>query len=122
MNDSDELLRAKLNAETGKLAWKELERHFARGVVVWVAPQLDLVDVAFQVSKDAKASVEGWMNRGLVRRAEVQDAMVWHEQQAIFWAVVAAPWVLIQEIRDNDGNNQNNNSNDSGATPAATRH
>jgi len=130
MNESDELLRAKLNAETGKLAWKELERHFARGVVVWVAPELDLVDVAFQVSKDDKAAVEGWMVRGLVRRAETQDALVWHEQQSIFWAVVAAPWVLIQEIRDNQGDgqgdnqgkDQNSSSNDSAATPAATQH
>ena len=34
MVDSDALLRAKLNAETGRLGWKELERHFARGAVI----------------------------------------------------------------------------------------
>jgi hypothetical protein len=98
MNEPDELLRAKLNAETGRLAWKELERHFARGVVVLVAPEMDLVDVAFRISKDDKTAVEAWMSRGLVRRAETADAMAWHERQARFWAVVAAPWVLIQEI------------------------
>ncbi|MCP5277680.1 MAG: DUF2288 domain-containing protein [Thiobacillus sp.] len=98
MNEADELLRAKLNAETGRLAWKELERHFARGVVVLVAAELDLVDVAFHVSRDDKATVADWMDRGLLRRAATEDAMVWHERQTIFWAVVAAPWVLIQEI------------------------
>lgn len=98
MNEADELLRAKLNAETGRLAWKELERHFARGAVILVAPEMDLVDVAFHVSRDDKAAVEAWMSRGLVRRAAAEDAMGWHERQTLFWAVVAAPWVLIQEI------------------------
>jgi len=97
MNDPDELLHAKLNAETGILAWKELERHFARGAVILVAPELDLVEVAFRVSKDDKTAVEAWMNAGHVRRAVTGDAMVWHERQSQFWAVVAAPWVLIQE-------------------------
>ena len=35
IEDNDEL-RAKINAETGKIGWKELERHFARGVVITV--------------------------------------------------------------------------------------
>ncbi len=98
MNEPDELLRAKLNAETGRLAWNELERHFARGVVVLVAAELDLVDVAFRVSRDDKDAVEDWMARGLVRRAGTEDAITWNERQSRFWAVVAAPWVLIQEI------------------------
>lgn len=102
MNETDELLRAKLNAETGRLAWKELERHFARGVVILVAPELDLVDVAFRISRDDKAAVEDWMSGGLVRRAATEDAMAWHERQTLFWAVVAAPWVLIQEIATPD--------------------
>lgn len=100
MNEADELLRAKLNAETGKLAWKELERHFARGVVILVAAELDLVDVAFRISRDDKAAVEAWMSRGLIRRATAEDALGWHERQAVFWAVVAAPWVLIQALTD----------------------
>jgi hypothetical protein len=97
MNEPDELLHAKLNAETGRLAWKELERHFARGAVILVAAELDLVEVAFCISKDDRAAVESWMNAGQVRRATTEDALSWHERQSRFWAVVAAPWVLIQE-------------------------
>ena len=51
MTEAEDILRAKLNAETGKLAWKELERHFARGVVVKVAGDLDLVEVALAVAR-----------------------------------------------------------------------
>jgi hypothetical protein len=98
MSEADELLRAKLNAETGKLAWTELERHFARGVVVKVAGDLDLVDVAVAMSHDDKETVAAWLAQGRVVRASAEDALAWHAQQSQFWAVVAAPWVLIQEV------------------------
>lgn len=98
MSEADELLRAKLNAETGKLAWTELERHFARGVLVKVAGDLDLVDVAVAMSHDDKVTVEAWLVQGRIARASTEDALIWHAQQCQFWAVVAAPWVLIQEV------------------------
>jgi hypothetical protein len=98
MTESEDILRAKLNAETGKLAWKELERHFARGVVIKVAGDLDLVDVALAVARDDKAAVEGWLAQGRITRASTEDAQTWHAEQSQFWAVVAAPWVLIQEV------------------------
>lgn len=97
MCESDELLRAKLNAETGKLAWNELERHFARGVVVKVTGNLDLIDVAVAMSRDEKRLVEGWLTQGRIARASSEDALDWHTRNSNFWAVVVAPWVLIQE-------------------------
>lgn len=96
--ESEDLLRAKLNAETGKLAWPELERHFARGVVLKVAGDLDLVEVALAMARDDQAAVAAWLGRGQIARASAQDALQWHAQQSQFWAVVAAPWVLIQEV------------------------
>ena len=98
MTESEDLLRAKLNAETGKLAWTELERHFARGVVIKVSGVLDLVDVALAVSRDDKAAVERYLADGGIARASTEDALAWHQQQSVFWAVVTAPWVLIQEV------------------------
>ena len=98
MNEPDEPLNAKLNAETAKLGWQELQRHFARGVVIKVAGELDLVEVAAAMSRDDKAKVEGWLNQGLIQHAGTDDAQTWHAQQSRFWAVVAAPWVLIQDV------------------------
>lgn len=97
MTDSLEILRAQLNGETGKLAWKELERHFARGVVIKVQRGLDLVDVAARIAHDDTASVQRWMNAGQIARASIEDAADWNERQPVFWAVVTAPWVLVQE-------------------------
>jgi hypothetical protein len=99
---SDEL-RTQLNAETGKLSWKELERHFARGVVIHVAGELDLVEVAAAFVRDDRAAVERWLTEGRVARAGNEHAEKWHKEQPVFWAVVAAPWVLVQEIEQETG-------------------
>lgn len=88
------------NAQTGRIGWDELQRHFARGVVVRVAAGLDLVEVAARIAADDVAQVERWLASGELRRAATEDARDWHARRAEFWAVVSAPWVLVQEIRD----------------------
>ena len=93
-------LRSRLNAETAKLVWPELERHFARGAVIRVDPSLDLIDVAVSVSEDDKEKVETWMNSGVVAHPTMEDAKDWVERQPDFWTVVVAPWVLIQEATE----------------------
>lgn len=93
-----EVLYAKLNGETARLAWQELQRHFARGVVIKVEPGIDLVEVATQFALDDKQAILNQLNAGLIARASNADAIDWNAQQSVFWAVVAAPWVLVQEI------------------------
>ena len=100
MSEDAKELRAKLISETGKLEWPELERHFARGVVVAVNPGIDLIDVAVCMANDDKAGLESWFEAGTVRRAEAVDAEAWVKTQSLFWAVVIAPWVVIQEVDD----------------------
>ena len=97
MTEPAELIHAKLNAETGRLRWPELQRHFARGAVLKVAPGLDLVEIAVAIAQDDRAAVEGWLESGVLSRASDADAMDWLERDPVFWAVVAAPWVLVQE-------------------------
>jgi len=92
-----EILRAKLNLETAQLGWKELERHFARGDVVKVAPGVDLIDAALHIAENDAATVEAWLADGRIARAAMPDAEDWHARQPMFWAVVVAPWVLVQE-------------------------
>jgi hypothetical protein len=98
MEHTHEELCAILNGQTGKLAWPELERHFARGMVVRVDNDLDLVEVAAAVVEDNKEAVNAWMASSQVMHADERDAKDWTLRQPQFWAVVAAPWVLIQEI------------------------
>lgn len=90
-------LRAKLNLETGTLSWPELQRHFARGVVIVVGNTLDLVEVAATFAEDDRPRAASWLDSGQVRRAEDADALRWQAGAISLWAVVVAPWVLVQE-------------------------
>ena len=96
-DDADIPLRERLNAETGVLKWEELTPHFARGVVLRVSNNIDLIDVAEKIILDDKTSIEAWMNSGDVRRATDDDARDWVKREPEFWCVVSAPWVLAQE-------------------------
>lgn len=98
---SDEELRQHLNQETGKLEWQNLAPHFARGVVIAVDPMLDLVEVGLCLIKDNKPLLEEWLAKGLVKRATDDEAREWTEKDPLFWAVVAAPWVVVQELVEN---------------------
>jgi hypothetical protein len=98
MTTPSDILRAKLNLETAQLAWPELERHFARGDVIKVASGMDLVDAALHVAENNAATVQAWLAEGRISRAELSDAEDWHARQPMFWAVVVAPWVLVQEV------------------------
>ena len=88
-----------LNGQTAKLGWAELQKHFARGVVITVSTKLDLVDVAMRFARDDRAAVDQWLKSGEVARASSQDAERWERADTTFWAVVIAPWVLVQEIQ-----------------------
>ncbi len=96
---NEEELKVKLNTETGRISWRELLPHFARGVVIRVAGELDLVEVAARFAADDKERVAAWLTRGEVVRASDEDARSWNQSQPEFWAVVAAPWVLVQVVR-----------------------
>ena len=94
----DEEMKARLNSETGRLGWPELQRHFARGVVVVAATGMDLVEVATRMSMDDGETIGQWLANDKIRRASEDDARQWTATEAVFWAVVVAPWVVVQEI------------------------
>ena len=98
MSERD-ILHAKLTLETAQLAWSELERHFARGDVVKVATGVDLIDAALLIAENNAAEAQAWLADGRLARAEMSDAEDWHARQPQFWAVVVAPWVLVQEVQ-----------------------
>jgi hypothetical protein len=98
MNTSKPELVSRLNQETGKLGWVDIERHFSRGVVVKVEAGLDLIEVAAVMVEDNKTTFVRWMEAGQVARATQDDALRWQSVEAQFWAIVIAPWLLVQEI------------------------
>lgn len=97
MTEPIEILRAKLNGETARVGWAELQRHHARGVVVRVAGELDLIEVAVAMAQDDGAAISRWMQAGQVGKLSDDTARDWLTRDPDLWSVVVAPWVLVQE-------------------------
>jgi hypothetical protein len=99
MNESskkDALLRAKLNQETARMPWTELQRHFAAGIVFMVSDDLDLVDVAATIANDNKTMVMEWLKDRRLERVPDALAKAWLENDAALWTVIVKPWILVQ--------------------------
>lgn len=84
-------------AETAQIAWPELERFFARGMLLLVARDMDLVTVATAIAEDDTAQVTGWLSAGLVQRMPAETAADFAARDPSLWAVVVSPWVCVQE-------------------------
>ena len=100
MSDNQEStlsLTDRLNQETAVIAWSELVRHFARGVLIHVSVQLDLIEAAVCLIEDDAELLKKWAEEGKLRRASDDDARDWTAREPEFWCVVTAPWVLVQE-------------------------
>lgn len=97
MNDArPDLEKAKVNLETSSIPWTELQRFFAAGLAISVADDLDLIEVAYQFSRDNKIQVEQWLNAGKIGHVSDQQAGNWIADDSMVWAVVVRPWVLVQ--------------------------
>ncbi len=94
--EKDTELHDKINRETGRIKWSELERHFASGSVIWVSEALDLIDVALRIAHDDKDSITQWMAAGTVAKVSDVQAQTWAASDETLWASVVSPFVLVQ--------------------------
>jgi hypothetical protein len=92
-------LRAELNEQTAQMHWHELQRYFASGTLISVAPELDLIDVGARIAADDKSSIEEWMSASRLHRVSDAQARQWLTQDALLWTVVVKPWILVQHER-----------------------
>jgi hypothetical protein len=98
MTEANKALKTKLNQETARINWEELQRFYASGTVVAVKPGSDLIDVACHFANDDKLEVESLMKLGTVFQPTDITVQDWYDRQTAHWAVVIAPWILVQEI------------------------
>jgi hypothetical protein len=97
MADCPEALKARLNLETSRIHWHELQTYYARGQVVRVSPPVDLLEVAAELAADNTARFQQWLAEGGVGDVSPDQARAWYDRNAELWAVVIAPWVLVQD-------------------------
>ncbi len=98
-SNPQEINRAKLNLETAQIPWRDMQRYFAGGVALYVAPELDLVDAALQISEDNIGQIRVWMGAGQFGKVSDEQAAQWFNADARLWTVVVSPWVLVQPLK-----------------------
>jgi hypothetical protein len=99
MTNQQEVFRAKVNLETAQMDWRDMQRYFASGAALYVAADLDLVEVAFQMSENNAELVGQWMATDQFGKVTDEQARVWLETDAVLWTVVVSPWVLVQPVQ-----------------------
>lgn len=97
MNDN---IEQDINLQTAQIHWHELQRFFASGNAIAVDASLDLTQVAAQIVADNAPQIKTWMDAGLVDAVKDSQAQQWYEQNALVWAVVIKPWVLVQSTKE----------------------
>lgn len=102
MNKSDHFnppevkLSDKINLETARILWSELQPYFAKGLCIYVAPELDLVEIANLMAHDNTAALTPLMQNDQIARVSDQQAQLFYQNNQLMWAVVVAPFVLVQ--------------------------
>ena len=101
MTDSQaaDIERARILGETAKIPFSELQRWCASGMAIYVAPDLDLVETAYQLSRGNASQLAQWLDSGAVDRVSDAQAADWIATDALVWAVVVKPWVLVQPVQ-----------------------
>ncbi|PPS41532.1 DUF2288 domain-containing protein [Chroococcidiopsis sp. TS-821] len=92
-------LRAELAECLDEAEWNWLIPHVQRDAVIFVAEQLDLVDVGVALASDNVASVQSWIDDELIHKPSVTQISDWNgDRTKRFNSLIVQPFVLIQEL------------------------
>lgn len=97
MEETELPLKERLNLQTARISWSEIERFFARGRVLDVAAEIDLIEVAVALTEDNVEKFDRWTQTSQVRHLSDATAKQWVKDDNNLWAVVIAPWVIAQK-------------------------
>ncbi len=89
-------LRNTLRKQLGWATWAELVPHFARGVVIVVRADLDLIDAAEALAADNGSDVQTWLDDGRMRKPDEAESRAWMVVPPKFQFVIVQPWVVVQ--------------------------
>ena len=96
LNKKDALVQ-RLNAETAKINWHDLQKHYAAGNLLAVTETADLIKVAVAFHQDDTAKVQAWLADKTLFEINDEQALEWYESKTEHWAVVIPPFVLVQK-------------------------
>ncbi|MDJ1140429.1 DUF2288 domain-containing protein [Marinicella marina] len=99
-NQSLESSRTRFAEQMAPISFQELQKHFAKGILIKVTENMDLLDVAVAIHQDNAEQIQNWMENGSLERAHDEHAKDWIARRSVLMAVTVAPWVLVQDLID----------------------
>ena len=98
-SEEQELI-ARLNSETAKIDWHDLQTHYAAGNVLGISAKADLIKVAIEFNRDNATQIQQWLADSSLFEISDQQATEWYEKNQQLWALVIPPFVLVQQVAD----------------------
>lgn len=86
-----------LHLETAKIPWTELQRFFAGGKLLLLDSGEDMLKVAASLVANDVERLQELISNSLLVHPSDEKAKQWVSEDALLWAVVLNPWVLVQE-------------------------
>ena len=92
-------LREELQASIGPVAWGDLRKHLARDVIIIVAPETPLLEVALAIAKNDQDQVTTWIKDGVLTKPNTHQLEHWEKNFDFpFLSVVVQPFILVQVL------------------------
>lgn len=98
MLETENIQKHKLNLETAKISWKELELFFAKGNLLVIEPDEDLVEVAELIASNQPDKIEKLILDKKISFVVPDWVRKNCQPTTDLWAVVVAPYVLCQLV------------------------
>ena len=97
-NKNEKNIREHFQKEIGPVRWKDLELFFARGMLIEVNQNLDLLDAAVAAALNDAEKIQSWMEAGLIQKLQDDAALEFSQDNGVLVGVVSPPWVFVQRI------------------------
>ena len=91
-------IRDHFQREIGPVLWKDLEIFFARGMIIEVDQNLDLLDTAVAAALNDTEKIQGLMQAGLIHKLQDETALELSQSNGVLLGVVSPPWVFVQRM------------------------
>lgn len=94
-------MRKRIESSMERVEWQVLSPQAGKDVFILVAQELSLVEAACSVVEDDAEEVQRLLSEGSIGKPTLEQIQRWNQQpEKQFNAVIAHPFVLIQEAYD----------------------
>lgn len=95
---SSQDLRERLKKDIGVEEWVVMRPHFWRGALILLEESLELIEVGEAVAQDDHVKVQEWIQSGLLKKPDEDQAKKWEIEKARFDFLIVQPYVLVKPV------------------------